>query len=246
MVVDRKQNGIVGAIVGVTTVGVTTSASLKTTNSHTKETLLTQITNISYPSFLLSTSNMAEDEGILYMGFVPPPMGWNERRPGAATVEYQVDLHFPPEIRIPDQRDLDMSAPDVELEQSVIDDEETVDIMRFRRHLYWQQEGHVIWWVMQNVFGVSRATELLFFVALYLLSVTAKQMNVPHMRWSLAVFHKTCRMLALIMYDEDAYGRVWWRFDNQTFQEGYAQVKQIVSGLERKKVNGNWMLVLPA
>ena len=187
-----------------------------------------------------------EDKGVLYMGFVPPAMGWNLQRPGATTVAHQVDLHFPLEIRIPDQRDLDMNAPDVEMEQSVLDNDETVDIMDFRHYLFWQREGHVIWWVMQSVFGVSHASELLFFVALYLLSLTAKQMNVPPYRWSLAIFHKTCRMLAFIMYDEDLYGRVWWRFDNQNFQECYAQVKQIVSSLEKKEVNGNLILVLPA
>lgn len=71
-------------------------------------------------------------------------------------------------------------------------------------------------------------------------------MNVPHMLWSLAIYHETCRRLAVIMYDEDIYGRIWWRVDSTKLQEGYTLVKQIVSGLVPEKgVNGHNLLVMP-
>ena len=189
------------------------------------------------------------------MAFPPPPYGYNPRRPGPATIEYEVSEHFPDKILIPDQKDLDMTEPDQKLGQDIIDlhsglfDENNINFQVFAGYLHQLHLQHVtkmIWQVMRNVYGVSAASELLFFVAVFLLSVVARQMNVPQMRWSLAIYHETCRRLAIIMCNEDICGRIWWRVDTTKLQEGCMEVKQIVMGLVAERgVNGHNLLVLP-
>ena len=198
---------------------------------------------------------MAEPGTTVFQGFSPPPDGFNCRRPGPATIAHEVSQHFPSDIRIPDQQDLDMTAPDQKLGELIIDlhsgqiDKNNIDFQVFGGYLYHQHQQQVtkmMWQAMRNVYGASAASELLFFVAFFLLSVVARQMNVPHMRWSLAIYHETCRRLAVIMYDEDIYGRIWWCVDSTKLQEGYTLVKQIVSGLVPEKgVNGHNLLVMP-
>jgi len=58
----------------------------------------------------------------------------------------------------------------------------------------------------EKCFWCVQCIRTFVFAVLYLPLVAAKQMNVPHVRWSVVVFHKTCCMLSLIMCLVVAFG----------------------------------------